>query len=280
MECCAALVLSLAGLFAQAEAPSSAAAPREAAESRPVVPGERGHILKMTREMLELAKTHDSERRVDLFLRQARERLREREALETSDPAPERDRVGRGLGESYAKLATIGAAGAIECGAAEGRNMSGAAGRYVDAARRLEEHWRRIAEAQPPQERAPYEGALAVATKAPDRVREAQEAGKAFVAREEARSREREREKNPEPLKSTAASEKSPPAPSKGPSDPPTSPSEAGRREPGGDRQEKDRKDAPLDPSAKEERKEEREKAKDAKTPPEHHPPHPHRPHR
>jgi hypothetical protein len=256
-----AFVLSLPGLLGQAEPSAPAAAPQETRETegtRPVLPGENGHILKMTREMLELAKTRDSERRMDLFLRQAQERLREREALEKAAPAPERDRLGRGLGESYAKLAGTGAAGAIECGAAEGRDMSAAAARYVLAARRHEERWSRLAGAQAPQERAHYEEALGISSKAPERVREAQEAGKAFLAREEARSREHEHEKTPETPKA--------PAPPKGPSEPPAPPSEPGRRDPDGDRKDKDRKaDAkePREPKA-----------------PEHHETHPHRPHR
>jgi len=268
-----AVVLSLQGLLGQAE-PS---APKETSETRPLLPGESGHILKMTREMLELAKTRDSERRMDLFLRQAQERLREREALEKTAPAPERDRLGRGLGDSYAKLTATGAAGAIECGAAEGRDMSAAASRYVLAARGHEESWTRLAGAQPPQERPHYEGALEVGPKAPERVREAQEAGKSFAAqeraREEARSRERDRDHPPEAPKTPET---------------PKGTSEAVRGTPGGDRKDKDPKDAPADPSGKEDRKEDRkadrkeESAQDPKDPktPEHHPTHPHRPHR
>src|SRR5512140_97066 len=90
--------LSLPGLLGQAESSAPAASPKEIPEARPLLPGESGHILKMTRELLELAKTRDSERRMDVFLRQARERLREREALEKVPSAPERDRLGRGLG--------------------------------------------------------------------------------------------------------------------------------------------------------------------------------------
>jgi hypothetical protein len=254
-----AFVLSLSGLLGQAEPSPQAPAPEEAREPRPVLPGESGHILKMTREMLDLAKTRDSERRMDLFLRQAQERLREREALEKSAPASERDRLGRGLGDSYAKLTGIGAAGAIECGAAEGRDMSGAATRYVLAARRHQETWSRLAGAQPPEERPRYEGALAVSSKALERVQEAQEAGKAFLAqeraRDEARSREREHEKTPEVPKA--------PAPPKGPSEPPSPPSEPGRRDPDGDRKDKERKEDAKEPKA-----------------PEHHETHPHRPHR
>jgi hypothetical protein len=252
-----------------------------------VLPGESGHILKMTREMLELAKTHDSVRRVDLFLRQAEERLREREALEKAPPAPERDRLGRGLGDSYAKLTGTGAAGAIECGAAEGRDMSAAAARYVDAARRHQESWSRLAGSQPAEERPHYDGALAVSVKASERVREAQEAGKAFIAqehaREEAKSHEqdRDRDKTREAPKTSASPDNTPTVPPKGPSGPQTPPSEAGRRDADADRKERNPRDPPAEPSSKEDRKEGRKEDNklEPKTP-EHHSPHPHRPHR
>jgi hypothetical protein len=237
-------VLSLPGLLAQAEPSAPASTPQETRESRPVLPGESGHILKLTREMLDLAKTRDSERRMDLFLRHARERLREREALEKAAPAPERDRLGRGLGDSYAKLTGVGAAGAIECGAAEGRDMSAAAARYVEAVRRHGAAWSRIAGAQLPEERRHYEGALAVSAKAHERVREAQEAGKAFVAQERAKA----------------------PEESRTPAVPPKGPMEQGHRDADLNRKDKDRKD-------------DREEPKEPKAP-EHHPTHPHRPHR
>jgi len=282
-----AFVLSLSGLLGQAEssAPVPAAAPQASPEARPVLPGESGHILKMTREMLELAKTHDSERRVDLFLRQARERLREREALEQAAPAPERDRLGRGLGDSYAKLAGTGATGAIECGAAEGRDMSAAAARYVGAARQNQEGWSRLAGAQPPDERPHYDGALTVAAKAPERVREAQEAGRAFAAqerdREAARSLEGDRDKTPVVPKDPGAPDKTTAAPPKGSTGPQAPASESSRREADPDRKDKGPKDPPADPATKEDAREDRKRDNkpDPKTP-EHHSPHPHRPHR
>ncbi|HLY74263.1 MAG TPA: hypothetical protein VKU80_09115 [Planctomycetota bacterium] len=239
-----------------------------AQEARPVLPGERGHILKMTREMIELAKTHDSDRRMDLFIGQAQERLREREHLQKQAPSEERERLGRGLGESYTRLMATGAAGTIECGAAEGRDMNPAGARYIERARQLHEGWTRILATVPPEERAHYDEALLVSGKAPERVREAQEAGKAFFAQErlkdEARTRPKVSEDSKPPEKTTTATPKTP--------DPnPAPPVDPARRTPDGDRGDGDRKD----PDPDHPRKDDRDAPK-----PDHHPSHPHRPHR
>jgi hypothetical protein len=264
--------LVLAGMFSQGDSALPTAPVQEAPEARPVLPGERGHILKMTREMIELAKTHDSERRMDLFLRQAQERLRERERLQKETPGEERDRLGRGLGQSYTRLVSTGAAGTIECGSAEGRDMNAAGARYIERTRQLHEGWTRVLAVLPPEEQSHYEGTLLVSGKAPGRVREAQEAGQAFYAQESRKNEARIREKAPEdskpPEKTTTAS------PKKSPETPetPETPANPTRKTAEGDRGEGDRKDPDSDPNRKDDR--------DASKPPEHHPSHPHRPHR
>ncbi|HEV3028925.1 MAG TPA: hypothetical protein VG457_15205 [Planctomycetota bacterium] len=260
--------LVLAAALAQGESPAPAPGVQEAAEARPVLPGEKGHILKMTREMIELAKTHDSERRMDLFLRHAQERLRERERLQKETPGVEQERLGRELGQSYARLVSTGAAGTIECGAAEGRDMTPAGARYLERTRQDHEGWERVLAVLPPEERSHYEPALQVSGKAPERIREAQEAGQSFFAQERLKDEARKREKAPEAPKPPASPEKTPtPAPAKTP-ETPAAPVEPARKPSEGDRRDGDRKDSDPDPSRRDDPK------------PEHHPPHPHRPHR
>jgi hypothetical protein len=258
-----ALSFVLAAALAQGESSAPAAAVQEAPEARPVLPGEKGHILKMTREMIELAKTHDSDRRMDLFLRQAQERLRERERLQKEAPGVERERLGRELGQSYTRLVSTGAAGTIECGAAEGRDMNPAGARYIERTRQDHEAWERVLAVLPPEERSPYEETLQVSVKASGRVREAQEAGRSFFAQERLKDEAKNREKGAEAPKPPAPLEKTPaPAPKKTP-DTPAAPVEPANKSSDGDRRDGDRKDA--DPDAPK---------------PDHHPSHPHRPHR
>jgi hypothetical protein len=168
-----------------------------------VLPGDRGHVLKMTREMIELAKSHDPDRRVDLFLAHARERLREREALEGRAGDPRRRAVGASLGRSYDRLLTQGAAGAIECGATEGRDMNGAVARVHQAAQIHRETWTRVLSGVAPADRADHEWGLRAAEQASERARAAQAAGGRFLAEERAKAerlrRERERAVAPAP---------------------------------------------------------------------------------
>jgi hypothetical protein len=251
----------LAGLLVAGGASALPQGAQESAETRPLLPGERGHILKMTREMVELAKNHDSERRMDLFLAQARERLREREALEKVPASEDRQGLARELGKSYAHLLSTGAAGSIECGAAEGRDMSAAASRYVEAARGHHERWMRLLAQAPGGEQAHDEGALEASGKASERAREAREAGLAFFAQERARQEARTPERAPETPRPPAP----PTPPEKKPILPPEPPPKPAVAE-------------PIRPKPEPERPD-----KDPEQPPraaEHHPPHPHRPHR
>ncbi|HVR87066.1 MAG TPA: hypothetical protein VMU54_22265 [Planctomycetota bacterium] len=261
--------LVLASALAQGESAVPAPGVQEAAEARPVLPGEKGHILKMTREMIELAKTHDSERRMDLFLKHAQERLRERERLEKETPGADRERLGRELGQSYARLVSTGAAGTIECGAAEGRDMNPAGARYIERTRQDREGWERVLAVVPPEERSHYDAALEVSGKAPARVREAQEAGQTFFQQERLKEEARKREKASEAPKTPAPLEKTPaPAPAKTP-ETPAAPVEPARKPSDGDRRDGDRKDSDPDSARR-----------DDAPKPEHHPSHPHRPHR
>src|SRR5262249_11687953 len=79
---------------------------------KPVLPGEPGYVLKRAREMVELAHCRDAERRTDLLLTHARERLHEREVLGAGPFTAEGDGVARSLGNSYRRLALDGGAGA------------------------------------------------------------------------------------------------------------------------------------------------------------------------
>jgi len=272
------VALVLSGLVAQ-----GASAPAEGGqEARPTLPGEKGHILKMTREMLDLVKTHDSERRMDLFLRQAQERLKEREALEKAAAGPEKDRVGRGLGESYTKLVGTGAAGAIECGVAEGRDMKVASSRYIEAAERNREAWVKIAGLLSPEERPHYEAALAVSGHAARRVEEAQEAGRTFLALERAKAEARAREKSPDDPKAPSPAEKPKTPDSKEKGESPSPSTEPGRRDPEVDRKDRDRKDPPAgDPPLRGDQKDKDQPRNDNREEPkpDRHMNHPHRPH-
>ena len=179
-------------------------APQPAASGATLLlPGDRGHVLKLTREMIELGKTHDPDRRVDLFLTHAKERLREREALEVRTSDPRRRTAGASLGRSYDRLLNQGAAGAIECGAAEGRDMSGAVARVREAAQVHRAAWTRVLSGVAPAERGDHEWGLRAAEQAPERARAAQEAGGRFLAEERARAerlrRERDRTAAPVP---------------------------------------------------------------------------------
>jgi len=255
--------LVLASALAQGEPTSPAAAPQGGQGPRPVLPGERGHILKMTREMIELAKTHDSERRMQLFLDHAQERLRERESLQKETPGTERERLGRGLGESYTRLVSTGAGGAIECGAAEGHDMNRAAAEYIERTRQHHEGWSQVVAGSPAEERPHYAETLAVSGKAAGRVREAQEAGRSFYNQERLKEEARNREKVSEAPKAPGPLDKTP----KKTPETPAAPGDPAHRNPDGDHREGDRKDADA-------HKDDRDPSR-----PEHHS-HPHRPHR
>jgi hypothetical protein len=177
-------------------------APQPAATgSALLLPGDRGHVLKLTREMIELAKTHDPDRRVDLFLAHASERLREREALEGRAGDPRRRTAGASLGRSFDRLLTQGAAGAIECGAAEGRDMSGAVARVRQTAQLHREAWSRVLSGVAPADQADHEWGLRAAEQASERARAAQVAGGRFLAEERARAERLRREQAPAPAR-------------------------------------------------------------------------------
>src|SRR5438067_1552741 len=104
-------------------------------QDRTTAPGERGHVLKMTREMIKLGTTKDHSAKTDLFLRLADERVRELHAMQDSGKTTHHAALGR----SYDLMVTKGAAGAIENGTAGGRDMKTAMERYAEAANRHQE---------------------------------------------------------------------------------------------------------------------------------------------
>jgi hypothetical protein len=255
-----ALVLGTLKTAAQAD---------ENGQSRPIVPGERGHVLKMTREMVELARSHDPERRMDLFLSQGKERLREREALGTAAPTPENRAIALQLGRSYEHFVSHGAGGAIECGAAEGCEMSSAVVRFGEVTRGHHEVWMRVLSSVPAEDRHHYEGALNASGRGEQRAQEARKTGLLFLgevrAREEAQKRERERERSAAVPRPRPDSERKPAPLPEGPGplirrppEPPRPPVEPDRPLP--------RPESPPDPPPQEKEM--------------HHPPHPHRPHK
>jgi hypothetical protein len=253
---CLAMVLGTVRAGAQAE---------EAGQPRPIIPGESGHILKMAREMVELARSHDPERRMDLFLRHGGERLREREALGSQASTPEKRAVALQLGRSYEHLVSHGAGGAVECGAAEGRDMNAAVARFGEVTRGHHEAWMRVLSSVPAEDRPHYDGALQAAGQGHQRANEARNTGLLFLgevrSREEALMRERERaravpESRTVPERKPAPLPEGPGPSTKRPPEPPRPPVEPERNPP------KTEPDPP--PHVKET----------------HHPPNPHRPHR
>jgi hypothetical protein len=260
------LALALGTLRAAAQA-------EENGQSRPIVPGESGHILKMTREMVDLARSHDPERRMELFLRQGGERLREREALGSETSTPEKRAVALQLGRSYEHLVSRGAGGAVECGAAEGRDMNPAVLRFGEVTRGHHEAWTRVLASLPAEDRPHYDGALRAAGQGHLRAHEARKTGLLFLgevrAKEEAQKRERERERaravpelRPGPERKPAPLPEGPGPLIKRPPELPRTPAEHERPLP------KPEPKPEPDPNAPPHVKET------------HHPPHPHRPHR
>ena len=114
------LVLLVAALF-----PTAA----WAQDVRLTVPDQRDHLRKMTEELIALSKARDADAKVDLFLKHGEERAKELETMQTQGTTTHHDALGR----SYYDHITTGAAGAIENGAAKGKDMSGAVGRCAQA---------------------------------------------------------------------------------------------------------------------------------------------------
>jgi hypothetical protein len=245
---------------------------------KPVLPGEPGYVEKRAREMVELARCRDAERRMDLVLAQARERLREREAMGPGDFTSEGARVARAQGDSYRELVLDGAAGTIECGVAEGRDMKAAQKRYLE--RLADDHgrWERVVSSLPPQERSGEQPVLQASSEAPRRSQAAEAAGLEFLKKERAR-------REPAPTAPPEAPESpkpvsAPPKPSE-----PKSPRPEPEARPDPVKPAPVKPDAPqVDPSKPDPAKptsDRPRKEDDGDEPrrPEHHPPHPHRPH-
>jgi hypothetical protein len=246
---------------------------------KPVLPGEPGYVLKRAREMVELARCRDAERRTDLVLSQARERLREREAMGPGPFTVEGARVARAQGDAYRDLTLGGGAGTIECGVAEGRDMKAAQKRYLERVSDDRGRWERMISSLPPHERAGEESVLEVSSEAPRRSQAAEAAGLDFLKKEKAR-----REPAPVTPPETPEPPKTPPAPPKPSEARPARPEpEAARPEPS--KTEAVKPDAPKsDPSKPDPTKSDpdhprKEEGGDDSRRPEHHPPHPHRPH-
>jgi hypothetical protein len=92
-------------------------------------PDQRGHLRKMTEELLLAAKAREPQAKVDLFLKLGAERTLELQQMQQQGNVLHYDSIG----SSYNKLVTKGAAGAVEQGAARGANMEGSLGRYAEA---------------------------------------------------------------------------------------------------------------------------------------------------
>jgi hypothetical protein len=91
-------------------------------------PGEKGSVLTKTREMIKLGTTKDPDAKVDLFLSGAEVRRKELEALNAKGVTTHNDALTSSLQKHL-----DGAAKTIEQGAAGGRDMTGAVGRYSTA---------------------------------------------------------------------------------------------------------------------------------------------------
>lgn len=152
--------------------------------NRPVLPGDSGYVLKRARELVELSRCRDAEKRTELLLSQSQERLREREAMEHAASTEEGARVARKLGESYRRLALDGGAATLECGVAEGRDMKAAQQRYLERLRGDHERWRDVLSRRPSAEE---EHVLRVLEEAPRRAQAAELAGLEFLRKERAR---------------------------------------------------------------------------------------------
>lgn len=122
-------------------------------------PLDRGHVLKMTRELLRLGGAKDAERRAQAFLESADERVRELESLARRG----NDSHQKALADAYAKASSEGAGAAIEAALARGRDVTPAVGRFRES----------LAKGQAAADRTkaePLLGAVDVARKALDRV--------------------------------------------------------------------------------------------------------------
>src|SRR5262245_20423564 len=99
------------------------------AQTGVTTPDQRGHLRKMTEELVLSAKTREPQAKVDLFLKLGAERTRELEVMQGQGKTQHYDSIG----SSYDKLVTKGAVGAVEQGAARGANMEASLGRYAEA---------------------------------------------------------------------------------------------------------------------------------------------------
>jgi hypothetical protein len=142
-------------------------------QDHPTTPDEKGHILKMTREMIKLGTTRDQGSRMELFLKVAHERARELRTLQSRGKSSHQAELGR----SYEILMTKGAPGTIEQGAAKGRDMKPAMARYAEMTRRHREEWKEFLSQLPPGERAAFLRAAEAAERAHEHGQEAEERG-------------------------------------------------------------------------------------------------------
>jgi len=98
-------------------------------EIRLSVPDQPDHLKKMTEELIKLSRTKDPDAKVDLFLKLGEERAKELQKMQEQGKTTHHD----ALGKSYDKHLKMGAVGAIENGAAKGKDMTGACGRVDQA---------------------------------------------------------------------------------------------------------------------------------------------------
>lgn len=188
----------MAGLLAGLSLPGMAWA-RGLAQEGAATPDERGHILKMTREMIRLGTTRDHGQRMDLFLRIADERVRE---LQSSQEAGKTGHLPE-LGRCYETLVSRGAIGTVEQGAASGRDMNVEIGRLGQVTSRHGETWKEFVARISPSERPAFSRTLESASRAGELARQAQERG-LWEKFERRRAEERPRTPAPGPAEPAA----------------------------------------------------------------------------
>jgi hypothetical protein len=144
-------------------------------------PDQRGHRLKMTRELVRLGTTKDPRRKVELFVEAGNERLRELEAMQAAGRTSHHDTLGR----CYDLQIRRGAAGAIEIGAEQGLDMTGSMARYAEATSKHSEVLLRVLSKAPEPARQGLQRALEVSRRGHEQAAAAHQKGKGKSRKEE-----------------------------------------------------------------------------------------------
>jgi hypothetical protein len=153
--------------------PASAWAQTQTA-SRVTTPGEKGSILNRTREMIKLGTAKDPEVKVDLFLGNAEQRRKELESMNAKGVTTHHN----SLSSSLQKHLT-GAAKTIEQGAAGGKDMRAAVGRYSAATSKHLAVLEALLSKVPPQARKGILNAIELSQHGPEQAIAAHQRGQA-----------------------------------------------------------------------------------------------------